>query len=112
MTTKAVEAEKPVNKTGVDENGLAWEDVDVFGVTYRLREITVPESDAAWDAAINPDKSFNSRLNQRLSLASSIVSPTTSMDDFEKWGVRKMMKLLDVYERLNSLPPADTEGKG
>lgn len=107
MTTK-----RPTASSGIDENGLAWEDVDVFGTAYRLREITVPESDAAFDASLNPDKTFNSRLNQRLALCSSIVSPATNMDEIERWGVRKLMRLLEVFDRLNSLPAADTEGNG
>lgn len=108
MTTKT--AKSPTSD--VDENGLAWEDVDVFGTIYRLREITVSESDAAYDASQNADKTFNSRLNQRMQLAASIVSPPTSVDDIEsgKWGVRKLVILLNAFDRLNSLPPANTEG--
>ena len=113
MTTNAAKDEKPVkapNPSGVDENGLAWEDVEVFGKTYRVREITVTESDAAWDAAQNPDKTINARLNQRMQLCAAIVSPPTTLDDLGGWGVRKIVTLLDVFDRLNNLPAADTEG--
>ena len=107
MTTKTAKA-APV--TGIDENGLAWEDVEVFGTTYRIREITVEESDAAFDASQNPDKTFNARLNQRMQLSAAIVSPPTSVDDMAKWGVKKLVTVIDVFDRLNSLPAADTEG--
>jgi hypothetical protein len=102
---KAVEADK-----GIDENGLRWEEADVFGTTYRLREITVEESDVAFDAAQGPDKTFNPRLNQRLQLCSSILSPATTIDDIGKWGVAKLVMLLTAFDRLNTLPAADDEG--
>jgi hypothetical protein len=108
MTTKA----KDQPTTGVDDNGLAWEDVVVLGTTYRLREISVEESDVAFDASQNPDKTFNPRLNQRLQLASSIVTPPTTLDEIGKWGIRKLVAMLNAYDRLNSLPAADTEGNG
>ena len=68
------------------------------------------ESDAAFDASQNPDKTFNPRLNQRLELASSIVCPKTSLDDIGKMGVVKLRALLFVSQRINSLPPADEAG--
>lgn len=107
MTTKTAKA-APV--TGVDDNGLAWEDVEVFGTTYRIREITVDESDAAYDASQNADKTFNARLNQRMQLSAAIVSPPTTVDDMAKWSVKKLVQIINVFDRLNSLPPADTEG--
>lgn len=113
MTTKTAKDEKPVkapNPTGVDENGLVWEDVEVFGTTYRLREITVEESDAAFDASQNPDKTFNARLNQRMQLSAAIVTPPTTVDDMAKWGVKKLVSIIDAFDRLNNLPAADAEG--
>jgi len=106
MTTKA----KPT--TGIDDNGLAWEDVEVLGKTYRVREISVEESDAAFDASQNPDKTFNPRLNQRLQLASAIMDPPTTLDEISKWGIRKLVAMLNAFDGLNSLPAADTEGNG
>ena len=105
MTTKTSTPTK-----GVDENGMPWEQLEVFGKTYRLRAISVDESDAAYDASLNPDKTFNSRLNQRMQLTASIESPQTSVDDIGKWSVPKLLMLLRVYDRLNNLPAADTEG--
>lgn len=107
MTTKTAKA-APV--TGVDENGLAWEDVGVFGTTYRVREITVEESDTAFDAAQNPNGTFNARLNQRMQLSAAIVSPATTVDDMAKWTTKKLITIIDAFDRLNSLPPADSEG--
>lgn len=100
----------PAKAKGTDENGLRWEDVTVLGTDYRIREITVDESDAAFDASQNPDKTYNPRLNQRLELASSIVTPAVTLDEVGKWSKVKLQSLLYVHIRLNSLPPADTEG--
>lgn len=105
MTTKTASA-----ATGVDENGLAWKDVEVFGTTYRLREITVEESDAAWDASQNPDKTWNARLNHRMQLAASIVTPPTTVDSIAKWSRKKLAFITQEFDALNDLPPADTEG--
>jgi hypothetical protein len=100
----------PATDTGIDENGLRWEDVTILGTPYRFREITVPEADAAYDASQNPDKTFNARLNQRMELVACIVSPKVGLDDIEGWGVRKLRAMLYVADRLNTLSPADTEG--
>jgi hypothetical protein len=98
---------KIVNGT---ENGLRWEEVTYEGTTYRIRQILVDEADAAYDASVQPDKSVNYRLNSRLALAASIVSPTTGVDDMGKWSNVKLAVMLSVYDRLNSLPAADAEG--
>jgi hypothetical protein len=122
MATKqddpAVEAPKtppdpfPAIDKGVDEDGLRWEDVSVFGTTYRVREITVDESDTAFDASQNPDKTFNPRLNQRLELVASVVSPPITIDQIGKWTMVKLRALLYVHDRVNTLPAADAAGNG
>lgn len=103
---------KAILSSGVDDNGLAWQDEDIFGTTFRFREVTVQESDDAYDASLNEDKTFNQRLNQRLLLVSSIVSPKVAVDDIGKWGIRKLIAMLDAYDRINALPAADIEGNG
>lgn len=107
MTTK-----RAVETKGTDENGLRWEDAEIAGTVYRVREVTVEESDTAFDASQNPDGTFNPRLNQRMLLSTSIVSPDTGLDTIARWGVAKLVALLAVYDRVNSLPPADTQGNG
>lgn len=101
---------KAILPSGTDDNGLAWADEDIAGKIHRFREVTVQESDDAYDASLNEDKTFNQRLNQRLLLASSVVSPAISVDDIGKWGVRKLIAMLDAYDRINALPAADVEG--
>jgi hypothetical protein len=96
---------------GTDDNGLAWKDVDYNGTTYRVRQITVTEGDENWDAAQNEKTGkFNNRLNSRLNLAVGIVSPPTSIDDMGKWPGAKLVTLLRVFDDLNYLKDADTEG--
>ncbi len=97
--------------SGTDDNGLAWQEVAWDGVTYRIRQITVDEGDENYDAANNEKTGrFNGRLNSRLNLASAIVSPPTSIDDMGKWPGAKLVTMLKVWDKLNLLPEADTEG--
>jgi hypothetical protein len=99
-------------RAGMTEDGLRWEEVDYNGTTYRIREILVEESDAAWDASQNPGgQTFNARLQSRLELSSTLVSPATTPDDIAKWPRVKLTTLLRVFDRLNTLPPASAEGE-
>lgn len=100
----------PAVAKGIDEDGLRWEEIILYGTTYRVREITVDESDDAFDASQNPDKTYNPRLNQRLELISSIVSPTVTLDQISKWSTVKLRALLYVHGRINTLPAADASG--
>jgi len=112
--TAAAEAEKPskiFSVTGTDENGLRWGELNYEGTTYRLRQVTVDEGDDAYDAAYNEQtQRFNGRLNSRLNLATSIVSPPTSIDDMGKWAGAKLVTLLRAWDELNLLKDADAEG--
>lgn len=100
----------PALASGVDENGMRWEDVDIFGTTYRVRRITVDESDEAYDASQNADGTFNARLNQRMELCAAIVSPSTDVSDIGSWDTLKLRALIFVFDRINNLPAADSEG--
>jgi hypothetical protein len=100
----------PAIASGLDDNGFRWEEVNILGLVYRFREVSVPESDAAYDASQNPDGTFNSRLNQRMELVSSIVSPTVTLDDIDRWSVRKLRAMIWVADRINTLSPADAGG--
>jgi hypothetical protein len=96
---------------GLLDDGRPYHDVYLDEArTYRLTRIWVAESDAAWDASQNEDKTFNPRLNNRLQLAAGIVSPKTSIDDFEKLTAIDLDALFRAYGRLNVLPPADDAG--
>lgn len=98
-------------RTGTTEDGLRWEETEYAGTTYRLREVTVEEMDTAFDAALNPDKTYNGRLQSRVALCSSIITPTTTIDDIGKWPNAKLIALLRAYDKLNVLPPASAEGE-
>jgi hypothetical protein len=97
--------------TGLTDDGLRWEDVPYNGTTYRVRELLVPEADAAYDAALQPDKTISYRMNSRLGLCSAIISPPTTLDDISTWSNVKLGTLLAAYDRINSLPPASAEGE-
>jgi len=116
--TAAAEAEKPskifsATGTYTEEpyKGLRWGELNYEGTTYRLRQVTVDEGDDAYDAAYNEQtQRFNGRLNSRLNLATSIVSPPTSIDDMGKWAGAKLVTLLRAWDELNLLKDADAEG--
>lgn len=100
----------------IDGERLATETFSFDGDTYTMRELNADESDEAWDAAQNPDKTVNGRLNSRLLLARSLVAPTVTADGAGKWGNRKYTVLLGHFNRLNSIdeanptPPAGSAG--
>lgn len=117
MANKA-EAEKK-SKLFIDEGtytegphkGLRWGEVSYDGVTYRVRQNTVQEGDDAYDAAFDEKTNrFNNRFNSRMNLATSIVSPETSIDDMAAWSGVKLVTLLRAWDELNLLKEADTEG--
>lgn len=99
----------PVEK-GVTDEGLRWERVRIFGTVFQIREITVTEEDEAMDAADNGDDTWNNRLQSRMNIAASIMEPPTTVDDIAKWPGLKLRSVRFVFNRVNSLPPADAEG--
>jgi hypothetical protein len=92
------------------EDGLKWQDVEVLGTVYRVRELTTQEEDDAFDAAELPDDKINARLQRRMLLSFSIVSPKVAVEDIQAWPGLKRRCLELVMDRMNSLPPADAEG--
>ena len=100
----------PALDSGVDENGLRWERVDILGTLATVRELTTQEEDDAFDAAELPDDKINARLQRRLLLASAVVEPKVEVDDIAKWPGLRTRAFMFVMDRINSLPPADAEG--
>ena len=99
-------AEKKVAApTYVTIDGEEYETTEVAAgsKTYVLRELSVKENDDIEDASQNPDKTFNGRLNLRLCLAASIVSPKTTVDDIGKWPGKCYLTLSRAFNRVNSL---------
>jgi len=94
------------------EDGLHWQDVDVFGEVFHFVELTVQDEDDAWDAAELPDDKINTRLQRRLLLCSAIKRPAITVDEIARWPGLKRRALDLVMDRMNSLPPADAEGNG
>lgn len=86
-------------------DGEEYETVEVpfRDKTYTLRELSVKENDEIEDASTNPDKTFNGRLNLRLCLSKSIMSPPTGIDDMEKWSGKKYLVLSRAFNKLNSV---------
>jgi hypothetical protein len=77
---------------------------DFEGVRHTVRELSVDEGDDASEASVQPDKSFNGRLNTRMLLAKALVEPPTSIEQVGKFGNRKYLTILRHFNTLNSLP--------
>lgn len=78
--------------------------VEIDGITFTIRRITVAEADQAYDAAEGPNGEVDSRLHSRLVMVSSIVDPPTTIDDILQWPLVRYLRLLRAVNELNSVP--------
>lgn len=99
MATKKVES----NSIEIDGETYETTSVDYRGAEYVLRELSVTENDDIETAATDKDGKFNGRLNLRLSLATSIVSPPTTADQIGKWGGKKYVLMSRAFNKLNTI---------
>jgi hypothetical protein len=96
---------------GVLDDGRPFHDIWLAaGKVYRMTRITVPQSDQAWDMALGEDDKINWRQNNRQQVAFAIVTPPTTLDDFDKLAAVELAALNRAFDDLNSLPPADASG--
>lgn len=98
--------------TFVTIDGEDYETIEVAsgGKTWVLRELSVKENDDIEDASTDEKGKFNGRLNLRMCLATSIVSPATTIDQIGKWPGKRYLALSRAFNQVNSLPP-DEAGK-
>lgn len=108
--TKTDVAQTAEPESGTTPEGLPWKIVRPFGRRFKIRALSVTEDDNSYDAAVNEDKTFNSRLYGRLQLSMSIMEPVTSLDDIGKWPVGLLVEMLDLGRSINALPAADDKG--
>jgi hypothetical protein len=83
--------------------------VEYKGKKYVLRELNVDENDEIETASTDAKGTFNGKLNLRLCLVKSIVSPPTGMDDLGKWSGKKYLTMSRAFNKLNALQE-DAEG--
>ena len=77
--------------------------VEWKGKKYVLRELNVDENDEIETTSTDEKGGFNGKLNLRLCLVKSIVSPPTGMDDLGKWSGKKYLVMSRAFNRLNAL---------
>lgn len=100
----------------IDDETYLTDTFEFDGTTFTMRELSVDEGDDIWEAAQNPDKTTNNRLNTRMLLAKSVIEPVVTVDQVGKWGGRKYTTMLRHFNRLNSIdeanptPPAGSAG--
>lgn len=79
------------------------------GVVTVMRELSVDEGDAIWDAAQEPDPKdktatrTNNRLNSRMLLSKSLVEPSVTVDQVGKWGGKKYVTFMRHFDGLNTV---------
>ena len=104
---------KAKEKTYIIIDGEEYETTTVeYGNTlYTLRELSVQENDDIEAASTDAGGTFNGKLNLRLCLSKSIVSPETDVDRIAKWPGKKYLTLSRAFNAINSLPE-DAAGEG
>jgi hypothetical protein len=80
---------------------FSWDD---RGTKHTVRELSVDEGDDVAEAATQPDKTINNRLNTRMLLAKALVEPPTTIEQVGKFGTRRYLEVLRHFNELNSLP--------
>lgn len=88
----------------IGDETYATDTFEYGGERYTMRELSVDEGDACWDAAQNPDKTVNNRLNSRMLLSTALVEPTATVDQVGKWGGKKYVTLMRHFDKLNTVP--------
>jgi hypothetical protein len=88
--------------------------VKVKGMSFRFRELSVEENDAAADAAKNPDGTVNGRTMMRMMIISSSIEPKLDPEQLSKLPQRAYIKIYDAVSSLNTVElgeDPDEEGK-
>lgn len=91
----------------IDGERYATDTFEYDGTRFVVREISLDEGDVISEATTGPDGKINFRLNTRMSLAKGIIEPAVTVDQIGKFGSRKFALVLDAFNKLNSLPPAN-----
>lgn len=74
---------------------------------FSFREMSVKESDACLDAARKEDGTIDGRLNMRMIISKSSVSPKISVDDIARMPNRVYLKFAEFVNDLNSIDDAE-----
>ena len=82
--------------------------IDISGRVFVLKELSVAENDACWDASKNEDGTYNGRTNIRMMITKSAVDPTISLDQLAKFPNRVYLQLAEAVNELNSIDDAET----
>jgi hypothetical protein len=87
-----------------------YEVVAIKGVEYKVRELTVGESDKIEAASTKQDGTLDGKLSTRLAIEAA-TDPTISADDISSLGQTKYTLLIRAFNKMNTLPEAE-DGKG
>jgi hypothetical protein len=110
-TGKTADAETPIPMVVLSGSSpfdfaFAEREIDVDGHLFKFREMSVKENDACIDAARQPDGMINGRINMRMMIAKSSVSPKITVDDLAGVPNRIYLKLAEFVNEINSIDDA------
>jgi hypothetical protein len=94
------------------DDGLEIKTVVIRGKSYKIREITVEENDAAIDAAKNPppnDNTINGRVMNRMIVVSALVDPKLDIASIGKLSNKLFSRLFDEINDLNDPEKLETD---
>jgi hypothetical protein len=81
-------------------------EMQLFGKTFKFRELSVAENDACIDAARMDDGNINGRINMRMMIAKSSVDPKITVDDIARLPNRIYLQLAEFVNDVNSIDDA------
>jgi hypothetical protein len=83
--------------------------IDVAGVKFRLRELSVAENDAFLEGSRKADGEIDGRIMMRLMMSKSAIEPSLTADLIAKLPSRIYVKLAEAVNDINA---AEEEPEG
>lgn len=83
--------------------------LEIDGHPFTFRELSVKENDSCIDAARKPDGSIDGRINMRMMIAKSSVTPKITVDDITTLPNRVYLKIAEFVNDINSIDDAVDE---
>lgn len=88
-----------------------FEVVKIKDIEYKVRELTVGETDNIEEAAKKPDGTTDWKLNTRLAV-SAATDPSIGVDGISSLGQTKYTLLIRAFNKMNTLPETGASPNG
>lgn len=99
----------PLGRSTIERDGetFAIETFEHNGDRLTVSELTPDDGDETFEAAKDKDGKVNNSLQTKMLLSRALVEPKKTIEQIGKMGNQKYTKLLQAFNRLNSLPEAN-----